>query len=94
MNVIAFDDGPFPHAHTGSVLLVGAVCSRTRLDGVVSGKVRRDGTDSTACMIELVTRSQFREHVRAACLEIRRLQPSEDRDALEALAAGLAARPA
>jgi hypothetical protein len=37
---------------------------------------------------------RVREHVRAACLEIRRLHPSRDRDALEALAAGLAARPA
>jgi endonuclease V-like protein UPF0215 family len=69
VNVIAFDDGPFPHAHTGQVLLVGAVCSRTRLDGVVSGKVRRDGTDSTSRMIELVTRSQFREHVRVVLLQ-------------------------
>ncbi|MFO7177165.1 MAG: DUF99 family protein [Pseudomonadota bacterium] len=69
MNVIGFDDGPFARTHRGSVLLVGAVCADTRLDGVVSGRVRRDGTDSTERMIELVTTSQFREHVRAVMLQ-------------------------
>ena len=44
MNVIGFDDGPFSSDHRGDVLLVGVVCSGTRVDGVISGKVRRDGT--------------------------------------------------
>ncbi|MCC6526296.1 MAG: DUF99 family protein [Polyangiaceae bacterium] len=69
MNVIGFDDGPFGHAHRGDVLLVGAVCSRTRLDGVVSGRVRRDGHDATRRMIELVTAGPFRAHVRAVFLQ-------------------------
>jgi len=69
VNVIGFDDGPFERAHRGRVLLVGAVCAGTRLDGVVSGRIRRDGTDSTERMIELVTTSQFREHVRAVLLQ-------------------------
>jgi endonuclease V-like protein UPF0215 family len=68
VNVIGFDDGPFEHAHRGNVLLVGVVCAGVRLDGVVSGTVRRDGTDSTRRMIELVQRSQFREHVAAVLL--------------------------
>lgn len=68
MNVIGFDDGPFEHAHRGDVLLVGAVCAGVRLDGVVSGRIRRDGADSTRRMIELVERSQFRKHVRAVML--------------------------
>ena len=69
MNVIGFDDGPFEHAHRGDVLLVGVVCAGVRLDGVVSGRIRRDGTDSTRRMIELVERSQFRKHVRAVMLQ-------------------------
>jgi endonuclease V-like protein UPF0215 family len=68
MNVIGFDDGPFPHTHRGDVLLVGAVCSRTRLDGVVSGLIRRDGANATRRMIELVRTSQF-SHVRAVMLQ-------------------------
>lgn len=68
-NVIGFDDAPFDERRGGNVRLVGAVCARTRLDGVVSGVVRRDGANSTARMIELVERSQFRQHVRAVLLQ-------------------------
>jgi endonuclease V-like protein UPF0215 family len=67
-NVVGFDDAPFARSHRGDVLLVGAVCSRTRLDGVLSGRVRRDGRNATRRMIELVAGSQFREHVRAVLL--------------------------
>ena len=68
MNVIGFDDGPFAHEHRGNVLLVGVVCAGVRLDGVVSGSIRRDGADSTRRMIELVEGSQFREHIGAVLL--------------------------
>ena len=69
MNVIGFDDGPFCHGHRGRVLLVGAVCAGTRLDGIVSGHVGRDGADATRRMIALVRESQFRDHVRAVLLQ-------------------------
>lgn len=69
MNVIGFDDGPFRREHRGDVVLVGAVCARTRLDGVVWGHVRRDGIDSTRRMIALVERSQFNGHIRAVLLQ-------------------------
>jgi len=69
-NVIGFDDGPFDKFRRGgrNVLLVGAVCARTRVDGVVSGHVRRDGRNATARMVELVRGSQFDRHVRAVLL--------------------------
>jgi endonuclease V-like protein UPF0215 family len=69
VNVIGFDDGPFERTHRGDVLLIGAICSRTRLDGVVSGSVRRDGADATRRMIALVQASPFRTHVRAVMLQ-------------------------
>lgn len=69
MNTIGFDDGPFDRMRRGSVLLVGAVCSRTRLDGVVSGKIRRDGNDSARVMIELIERSQFRAALQVVLLQ-------------------------
>lgn len=68
-NVVAFDDAPFPKTHRGDVLLVGTVCSRTRLDGVLSGRVRRDGRNSTDRMLEMIERSQFANHVRAVLLQ-------------------------
>jgi len=69
MNVIGFDDGPFPKNHRGDVLLVGVVCARTRVDGIVSGKIRRDGANSTRTMIDLVRRSQFAQHLQAVLLQ-------------------------
>jgi hypothetical protein len=69
-NVIGFDDGPFDKRGPGpgDVLLVGAVFSRTRLDGVLSGRVRRDGRNATTRMIELLRGSPFDRHVRAVLL--------------------------
>ena len=68
-NVIGFDDGPFDKQRRGGdVLLVGAVFARTRLDGVVSGRVRHDGRNATKRMIELISGSQFEKYVRAVLL--------------------------
>lgn len=69
MNVIGFDDGPFLREHRGDVLLVGVVCSGTRVDGIVAGKVRRDGANATRVMIELVRASQFRLHAQAIMIQ-------------------------
>ena len=68
-NVIGFDDAPFAREHRGDVLLVGTVCSRTRLDGVVSGYVRRDGANSTEVMIRTIRASQFTSHIQAVLLQ-------------------------
>jgi endonuclease V-like protein UPF0215 family len=68
-NVVGFDDGPFARDRPGArVLLVGAVCARTRLDGVVSGRIRKDGRDATARIAALVRGSPFDGHVRAVLL--------------------------
>jgi endonuclease V-like protein UPF0215 family len=69
MNVIGFDDGPFEREHRGNVWLIGAVCSGTRLDGVVSGRVRRDGANATDRMTDLVQKGPFAGHVRAVLLQ-------------------------
>lgn len=68
-NVIAFDDGPFSQDHRGDVLLVGVVCAGTRVDGVVSGHVRRDGANATRVMTDLVRTSPFRAHLSAVLLQ-------------------------
>src|SRR5262245_55427070 len=68
-NVVGFDDAPFKHEHRGDVTVIGAVCSRTRLDGVLASRVRRDGANATARMVELVERSPFTGHIRAVLLQ-------------------------
>jgi hypothetical protein len=59
-HVIGFDDAPFAPAHRGDVLVVGAVFSGLRLEGVVRGQVRRDGANATRVLAGLVARSRFR----------------------------------
>ena len=68
-NVIGFDDAPFAHGHRGDVLLVGAVCARTRLDGVVSTRVRRDGANAAKRMVEVIRSSGFARHLQAVLLQ-------------------------
>jgi len=68
-HVIGFDDGPFDPAHRGDVLLVGAVFAGPRLDGVLSGKVRRDGANATRVLAELTRRSRFFPQLHAVLLQ-------------------------
>jgi uncharacterized protein len=63
-HVIAFDDAPFERAHRGDVLVVGAVYTGLRLEGVLSGNVRRDGASATRALADLVRCSHLRAHSR------------------------------
>jgi endonuclease V-like protein UPF0215 family len=69
-NVVGFDDGPLARDRPGArVRVVGAVCARTRLDGVISGHVRKDGRDATARLAALIQSSPFDRHIRAVLLD-------------------------
>jgi endonuclease V-like protein UPF0215 family len=68
-NVIGIDDAPFERHYRGDVMVVGAVFSRTRLDGVVRGYVRRDGVNATRRIVEMVEGHQFCGHIRAVLLQ-------------------------
>ncbi|MBL9017078.1 MAG: DUF99 family protein [Myxococcales bacterium] len=68
-NVVGFDDSPFALDHRGDVRVVGAVCARTRLDGVLATSVRRDGSNATDRLIEVVRASRFSDHIRAVLLQ-------------------------
>jgi endonuclease V-like protein UPF0215 family len=68
-NVVGFDDAPFDHDHRGDVTLIGTVCARTRLDGVLRTRVRRDGANSTDRMVEAIVSSPFHDHLQAVLLQ-------------------------
>ena len=68
-HVVAFDDAPFERSHRGDVMVVGAVFSGDRLDGVLSGKLRRDGANATRVIVELVRRSRFFPQLHAVLLQ-------------------------
>lgn len=68
-HVVAFDDAPFERGHRGDVLVVGAVFAGTRLDGVLSGKLRRDGSNATRVIEGIVRRSRFFPQIHAVLLQ-------------------------
>ncbi len=68
-HVVGFDDAPFPREHRGDVLVVGAVFAGPRLEGVLSGKVRRDGVNATRTLLRLLSETRFRPHLQAVLLQ-------------------------
>lgn len=68
-HVIGFDDGAFARDHRGDVLIVGAVFAGLRLEGVLAGRVRRDGANATEAIIRMVSSSRFVEHVHAILVQ-------------------------
>lgn len=68
-HVIAFDDCAFERGQVGDVGLIGAVFGGARLDGVVAGRVRRDGANSAAVMARMVFESRFVEHLQLIMLQ-------------------------
>jgi uncharacterized protein len=68
-NVIGFDDFPFPRPHRGNVEVVGAVFSGLRLDGILSGRVRRDGANATRVLAELIAGSKFARQLQLVLLQ-------------------------
>ena len=68
-HAVGFDDAPFERSHRGNVTVIGAVYAGTRLDGMLSGTVRRDGIDSTRVLIKLVCTSRFRKHLQLVMLQ-------------------------
>lgn len=68
-HVVGFDDAPFAPDHRGDVLVVGAVYTQLRLEGVLSGKVRRDGANATRVLSRLIEGSRFGPHIQAVLLQ-------------------------
>jgi len=68
-HVIGFDDAPFPPETRGDVAVVGAVFCNSRLEGVLRGKVRRDGVNATRELARMVQHSRFVSHLQAVLLQ-------------------------
>jgi uncharacterized protein len=68
-NVIGFDDFPFPRPPRGDVRVVGVVYAGARLDGIVSGRVRRDGVNATRVLAGLIAGSKFAPQLQLVMLQ-------------------------
>lgn len=67
--VVGFDDAPFERSHRGDVAIIGAVFNGARLEGVIRGKVRRDGANATSRIATLIERSRFGPSLQAVLLQ-------------------------
>ncbi|MPY65385.1 DUF99 family protein [Deinococcus sp. SDU3-2] len=68
-HAIGFDDAPFAREHRGDVAVFGTVYARRTLHGVVRGRVRRDGRNSTAELARLVGESGAQAHLHLILLQ-------------------------
>ncbi len=68
-HLVGFDDGSFARDHRGDVPVVGAVFSGLRLEGVLCGRVRRDGANSTRTIVRLVSTSKFASQLQLVMLQ-------------------------
>ncbi|HET8538261.1 MAG TPA: DUF99 family protein [Anaeromyxobacter sp.] len=59
LRAVGFDDAPFDRARRGDVALAGVVCAGTRFEGLVWGRVRRDGWNATDEIVRLLVGGKF-----------------------------------
>jgi endonuclease V-like protein UPF0215 family len=68
-HTVGFDDAPFARGHRGDVAVVGAVFAAGRLEGVLCGKVRKDGANATRVLAGLVAGSRFAGQLQLVLLQ-------------------------
>jgi hypothetical protein len=68
-NVVGIDDAPFAREHRGDVPVIATITTQNRLDGLLVGKIRRDGRNSTERLAALIGGSRFHAHVQAVLLQ-------------------------
>lgn len=69
LRAIGFDDAPFERARRGDVALAGVVCAGTRFEGLVWGRVRRDGWNATREIVRLLEGGKFLAQVHLVLLD-------------------------
>jgi endonuclease V-like protein UPF0215 family len=68
-HVVGFDDGSFDKYRHATVPVVGAVFSGLRMEGVLTGRVRTDGANSTRVLVQIVQTSKFAPQLQLVLLQ-------------------------
>jgi endonuclease V-like protein UPF0215 family len=89
LRAIGFDDAPFARERKGEVGVAGVVCGGTRFEGLVWGRVRKDGWNATDVLLRLLDGGKFLPQLHLVLLDGIALGGFNVVD-LERLAAGLA----
>lgn len=69
IRVIGFDDAPFKSRRNSPVNIAGVVCSGTRFEGMLWGEVRKDGSDATDVVADLLMKSKFHDQVHMVLID-------------------------
>lgn len=69
LRVLAFDDAPFAKRRGAVVPVVGVVCADTRFEGMLWGRVRRDGWSATDTLAAMFEGSKFRDQAHLVLLD-------------------------
>jgi len=70
IRVIGIDDSPFNKFGKGNVLVVGVIFrGGSLLDGVLSTKVKVDGSNSTKKLVEVINKSKFKPQLQCIFLD-------------------------
>lgn len=67
--VVGVDDAPFEPRRRGDVDVIGAVYNGARLEGVLRGKVRRDGANAARNVARMIGQSRFAPSLQAVLLQ-------------------------
>ncbi len=68
-SVIGFDDSPFPRYYKGDIRVIGTVYTGLRLDGIISGHIRKDGANATDNLALLIRGSKFASQIKLVMLQ-------------------------
>lgn len=63
LRVAGFDDAPFDKFSGEPVSVAGIICSGTRFEGMLWGKMDHDGFDATQRIVEMVASSKFHDQL-------------------------------
>ena len=70
IRIIGIDDAPFDKFKRGEVLVVATIFrGGSWLDGILSTKVRVDGSNSTSRLIEMINKCKFKPQLQAIILD-------------------------
>jgi len=69
VRVLGIDDSPFDFGDRMALIVGALVRAPSYLEGVLKGEVTVDGDDSTQAIVDLVSRSRFRDQVKVLMLD-------------------------
>lgn len=69
IRVVGFDDAPFPRVLRAKVTLAGVVCAGTRFEGLVIGRIVRDGWTATRELVRMLRGGKFLPQIHLVLLD-------------------------